>query len=150
MNYWKYIVISLLASVAVFHFFAVGMVISNRYELTSKDYYEQEKMVGQNKAELKAGEQLAWRWSYQEDKRLYLLSVQDAAGKPVQLKNVTINLYKPNKANQDQQLLMHTSGEGQWQAQFDGLDFGRWKATIRADHEQDVVAWETQFHLARN
>ncbi|MDJ0835139.1 MAG: FixH family protein [Acidobacteriota bacterium] len=143
-NYWKYIVISMLAGVAVFHIGAVMYIWGENYELTSPDYYEQESAYMDLVPKLKAGAVYQWQANFSRDG--VSLKVTDAAGAVPALENLTLALYKPDKAGLDRTLTLTPDGSGAWRAEA-GLVTGLWRYTITANLGETELAYKSSENI---
>jgi len=143
-NYWKYIVIALLAGVALFHIGAVSMIWGEEYELISGDYYAEESAYTEMIANLKAG--APYRWDYTLSERDVTLAVRDAADAVPALDNVRVRLYKPNDASADRELTLTRSEQG-WTAPTGTLQRGLWRVTVLAELNGETLAYKTTANL---
>ena len=143
-NYWKYIVITLLASVALFHIGAVSMIWGESYELISGDYYAEESAYVDLVAHLKAG--APYRWESELAGEQFTLAVRDAANAVPALENVRVRLYKPNDASADRELTV-TGTETGWSATTGTLPAGLWRVTVLAELDGETLAYKTTADL---
>ena len=144
-NYWKYIIIALLAGVAVFHFGALYMIWDEDYELTSADYYEQESAYVEMTARLKAG--APYRWDCRLEQGRIRLAVHDAADAVPALETVRVRLYKPDNAAADRELSLEADGRGAWHAATGALPSGLWRLTVLAELDGTELAHKTTTNL---
>ena len=138
-NYWKYIIISMLAGIAVFHISAMVYIWDENYELTSPDYYAEEGTYMDLMAMIKDGAMYRWQLNLTRDD--IQLKVTDAAGATLELNTVTLTLYKPDKAGLDKTLILTPNGQGGWYVAKADLATGRWRATVTASHDQTRLAY---------
>lgn len=139
-NYWKYIVISLLAGVVVFHLTAVSFIWRENYELTSPDYYNQELGQDAHQAAIRAGNAFTWETQVQRDR--VTVAARDLNGALVDLSDVTVHFYKPDQADQDQ-LVALNAGNNAWTAALNDIPSGKWRITVNATHGQEKLAYRT-------
>lgn len=144
MNY-KYLVITLLAGVAIFHIGAVVVIGDQNYQLTSKDYYGQEVAFDDLQKQLAAGR--AFVWQDRTSRSQVEILVHDVNGQALDLQQVKVQLYKPNDASQDLVVTLEKHGEGIYSAPAAALSKGPWKLTLHADHQGTPVAWQTRIAL---
>lgn len=144
-NYWKYIIITFLAGVAVFHFGAIAMIWGENYELTSADYYEQEANQEMLRAQLRAGAPYQWRITLEQGRAH--LEILDAAGQSLEVSNPRVQLYKPNDASADRELALAASADGGWSVETGALPTGLWRITILAEREGQTLAHKTSASL---
>jgi nitrogen fixation protein FixH len=146
-QYWKYIVIGLLSLIAVFHISAIVYISGNRYELTSKDYYDREITYQQTIEKLRAGKAYQWNHRFDAESGQLELEVLDAAGNPVALTEPVMWLYRPNQANADREFRPKRGEDGIYRIAVASLATGLWKLTVEANHDQQPLAWRTRLVL---
>lgn len=139
-NYWKYIVMTLLGLVATFHIGAVIYIIDEDYELTSKDYYEQEAGHEAMIERIRAGKAFNWELKYQGEG--LLLKVTNPDGSPVSLDNIKLHLYKPDDSHNDRDMVLKPSEDGNYRVATT-LTKGLWHARVEARQDQTAIAYRT-------
>ncbi|CAM2067242.1 FixH family protein [Sulfidibacter corallicola] len=142
MNYWKYIVMSLLASVAIFHVGAVWYISGREYELTSPDYYQKEQVYEETMRRYRLGREWDWRVSVSEETGFQLV-IRDGDGLPVVAESVKAHLMRPNQASADLALELGRTGEGVYHAPVADLPAGRWNLEIEVASGADVAAYRS-------
>jgi len=140
MNY-KYLVIGLLGTVAVFHLGAVSMIIGNQYELTSRDYYAHETDFPELQARINAGHDLSWQHRLIGEGNILEMKVVNPVGESFPLTAVRVELYKPDRAEMDRQLELKLTSSGAWQVDVGELAPGRWRATYEVADGEHKLAW---------
>lgn len=145
-NYWKYIIISLIATIMIFHFTAIWYIKGRNFELTSKDYYEQEQQIDSNLQALRLGKILQWN-CFVEDRNRVVVEVVGLDGKPSQLKEVNAKLYRPNNASGDVELALGQQAPGRYVAEVADLDQGRWDLRVQGKKGEDTVAFEQKMSV---
>jgi len=143
-NYWKYIIIALLAGIAVFHFSAIAMIWGNQYELTATDYYEQEANHEIMRAQIRAGAPYQWQVTLSEGRAA--LRVLGSDGQAVAITNPRLELYKPNDAGADRFFQLSADDAG-WRAETGPLAPGLWRLTVLAEYEGQTLAYKTSTSL---
>lgn len=143
-NYWKYIIMTLLGLVATFHIGAVIYIIDEDYELTSKDYYEQELDHEGMIERVRAGK--SYKWDLRLTTEGLQLKVADAAGQSVALEDVTLHLYKPNESESDKKLRLKPNADGNYVTPT-SLAKGLWHARVEAKSGGNAVAYRTSLAL---
>ena len=139
-NYWKYIVISLLASLVTFHVLAIWHIRGESYQLTSKDYYARELTYEQTLQALRRGQAYKWDMDLKDG---FHLTITDVNGAPLSLEEVDVHLYRPDKAELDQLFQPEWNQEG-YKHQIDPLKKGKWSVTIKAQKDGETIAWRTK------
>ncbi len=141
-NAWKYIVISLLASVAIFHVGAIVVIGDRDYQLTSTDYYEREIAYQDTLEALRRGKAMIWRTAEQNNR--LEIKVTNLNGQPLTLAQPSVRLYKPNDADQDRSQALATDEPGTYGLDLTNLKPGPWQLTVEGLHEGQKMAWQTR------
>ena len=147
MNYWKYIVMSLLGLIMLFHIGAVWHIRGNHYELTSPDYYARELDHESMLAKLRAGSGWQWQVNLKSGTRELLISVTNAEGIAVPLSHAQATLYRPNHADLDQAVELVGQQDNRMIARLDRLDQGRWDLTVEGVIGQTQVAYHERLSV---
>lgn len=141
-NTWKYIVIALLASVAIFHVGAIVVIGDRDYQLTSDDYYDREIAYQDTLEALRLGKALVWQ-AVEQNGRLEV-GVKDLNGQAVVLAEPSVHLYKPNDAAQDSTQKMDSLEPGRYQLAQTVLKPGPWQLTVEGQYKGQKLAWQTR------
>jgi len=141
---WKWIVVVLLGFVVVFHLVIVMYVSSQRYELTSPDYYRREIEYQQIIDKKEAAGDFEWNW--QLTGRQAELSVIGQSGR-IELAQPVAQLYKPDQSRLDRQVAVTTMQPGQYRIDFTGLPAGLWHVTIEAQVAGRAMIFERSVSL---
>lgn len=142
MNYWKYIVIALLSSVAVFHVGAIFYIGDRDYQLTSTDYYDREIAYQSTLEAMRAGK--AYIWTTEERGDELLINVRDANQQALQLETPSVHLYKPSDNRQDQDQVLAMTEPGCYRLKIAQLKPGPWNLTLTAKAAGQPIAWQTR------
>lgn len=142
MNHWKYVVIGLLLSVAIFHIGAIFYIGDRDYQLTSTDYYDREIAYQDTLEALRAGK--AYIWTTEEQGQYLYIAVRDVNQQPVTLNQPKARLYKPNDAALDQDQDMELTGPGNYRLTVGQLKAGPWKLTVEGQQNDQAIAWQTR------
>lgn len=132
MNYWKYIVMSLLGACMVFHFCAIYYISGRNFELTSSDYYAQEQVYQQTLDRLRVGRD--WTLQHRMDgPQRFQMALQGPQGHaPVQ--KVTITFIRPNGSAADLTITATAGANGWWSADLAApLPRGNWRLMVDVD-----------------
>ena len=150
-NYWKYIVISLLGGIAIFHLTAIWYIRGKNYELTSSDYYAREIQYQGMIDRLREGRSFLWECDVSEDGQSLILDVRDLNGGDVDLQDVTATLYRPDSSGLDQELSLAVNEKGAYVAPISSLKPGPWKLTVLAsldgENTPTALAWEKRMSV---
>ena len=145
-NYWKYIIISLIATLMVFHFSAIWYISGRNYQLTSPDYYEQEQSIDANKQAIRLGKVLQWNCRVEGRNRV-VVEVSGLDGKPSALDEVSVELYRPNNADGDIMLALGQQAPGRYTAETQELAEGRWDLKVKGKQGDDTVAYQQKMRV---
>jgi len=146
-NYWKYIVIGLLSFVIIFHLGAIWHIVGQRFELTSADYYEQDRQYQNTIDALEAAAAFKWRCQVDPARTGFELRVHDEQGEPVDLSAVELRLYRPNDASQDLTAPLAVAGAGHYRADLPLLADGRWRITVVAERDGQTLMYREETAL---
>lgn len=150
-NYWKYIIMSLLGGIALFHLGALWYIWGNQYELTSKDYYAKTLRHQDMIERLREGKAFLWRYDVAEDGQSLVVDVRNPNGEGVALQEVKATLYRPDSAGLDQEITLAQGEAGVYTAPIDALKPGAWKLTVLANLDGDdptrELAWQTRMSV---
>lgn len=141
MNYWKYIVMSLLGGIMLFHIIALWYISGKNYELTSKDYYQKDLAFDQTAEKLRAGKAFQWSCRLSEDGQWLEIHIKNDEGTKVSLADPIVYLYKPDNASLDMNLPLELH-EQMYRAPAQGLVTGAWRVTVSAETEGQPIAWK--------
>ncbi len=141
-NTWKYIVIALLASVAIFHIGAIVVIGNRDYQLTSDDYYDREIAYQETLEAMRLGKALVCQ-AVETNGRLEV-SIKDLNGGAVVLADLSVHLYKPNDASQDRTQKLVAIAPGRYQLPQAVLKSGPWQLTLEGLFEGQKLAWQTR------
>lgn len=147
MTYWKYIIISLLGGMMLFHFAALFYIRHQRYELTSPDYYQREMNHESTLNALRRGQTLTWDLRVETHGNKITLQIHDTEGKPVHADPVTIHMYRPHRSAEDQTVLALPNSEGGYSSAITPLQAGRWNFSVTANLEGTLYAFQKRDSL---
>ena len=132
--YWKYIIISLVSFVVLFH---VGAIIylnqGPSYELTSSDYYEKGQAYEQEIQALNRGMLFSWDLDVSTPGKMRLSLVPKEGPHPISpgVQAIQIELLRPNDSTMDSTLeLIRETNENQFSGDHQ-LKKGRWHARLK-------------------
>ncbi len=138
MNYWKYIVMSLLGACMVFHFSAIYYISGRNFELTSSDYYAQEQVYQQTLERLRMGRDWTLQHRFDGPQRFQIALEGPQGHAPVQ--HVTVSLMRPNGSAADVTLTATALDNGWWSADLAApLPRGNWRLFVDVATEDEVA-----------
>lgn len=138
MNYWKYIVMSLLGACMVFHLTAIYYISGRNFELTSSDYYAQEQVYQQTLERLRVGRDWTLQHRFDGPQRFQVALQGPHGHAPIQ--NVTISLKRPNGAAADLTLTASAGDNGWWSADLVApLPRGNWGLFVDVTSDDAVT-----------
>ena len=146
MKTWKYIVIALLATVAIFHLGVLAFIWNKRYQLTSKDYYDREMAYQEMIDKLDRGNQFQWKVTHSPPGHL-VVSIKSKSGNPVVFENLVGFMYRPNQADLDRAIKLVPTENGVYMASVEGFPKGRWDITLQGAVNNTTVAHKQRIQL---
>lgn len=137
---FQVLVFSLLGVTVAVHVVALLIVRGMDIQLTSPDYYARELRYEDTIQAKRRGHDLQWRLR-QENGR-FVLDVRTASGQSASLDHASLNLYRPQDADDDQSLALSPEN-GALVTVPVTLKPGLWKVSIQATGPQGPIIHET-------
>ncbi|CAM2007528.1 FixH family protein [Acanthopleuribacter pedis] len=146
MNYWKYIVMSLLGACMVFHLSAVYYISGRNFELTSKDYYAHEQVYQQTLDTYRAARDWTMQHRFDDSGRFLVHLVGPNPEEAV--KTVSATLVRPNGSAADLQLDLEPAESGWWSVALPNQPAsGNWNLGVAAQTDQGPIAFRRKIRV---